>query len=268
MLSGDIIILQRNISISFHRLVYQQRLAGQTVLSTVSSSLFAMRNLSDITPSFFLGVLQAIVGACLANLYVVGINKLSDVEIDKVKKPYLPLTSGELSVPTGILLTSLYALLGFVLGWTGNSWPLKLGLFLWYAFGTAYSSINLTYHYWKRIPALAAMCIWSVRGAIVTILFHLHAQTLIKGRALLLSKHAIFVFGIMSIFGIVIALFKDIPDVVGDKINGINSFALQFGQKQVFWICVWLLEMAYGMGIVIGLSSAHIWIRSVMVPYF
>ncbi|KAL8235053.1 hypothetical protein R6Q59_021153 [Mikania micrantha] len=251
-----------------------------TVLSIISSSLLAIRNLSDITPSFYLGVLQAIVGGCLATLYVVGINQLSDIEIDKVNKPYLPLASGELSVTTGIILTSLYALLGFVLGWMSKSWPLKLGLFLWYAFGTAYSVDGRSFFgagggtapyftipllRWKRIPALAALCIWSVRGVIIPILCHLHAQMLIKGRALLLSKQAIFVFGFMSIFGIIIALSKDLPDVEGDKINGINSLALQFGQQKVFWICIWLLEMAYGMGIVIGLSSARIWIKSIMV---
>ncbi|KAJ0733663.1 putative naringenin 8-dimethylallyltransferase [Helianthus annuus] len=69
----------------------------------------------------------------------------------------------------------------------------------------------------------------------------------------------------MSIYGIVIALFKDVPDVEGDKINGINSFALQFGQKKVFWISIWLLEMAFGVAIIIGLSSTRIWIRSIMV---
>ncbi|KAK9078911.1 hypothetical protein SSX86_002970 [Deinandra increscens subsp. villosa] len=235
-----------------------------TVLSIISISFLAVQNLSDFTPSFVLGVLQAIVGGCLANLYVVGINQLSDIEIDKVNKPYLPLASGELPVKTGILLTSSYAFLGFCVGWSVNSWPLKLGLFLWYAFGTAYS-VDMPLLRWKRIPALAAMCLWSVQGAIIPILFHLHAQTCIRGRSLLVSKHAIFVFGFMSIYGIVIALFKDIPDVEGDKIDGINSFALQFGQKQVFWICIWLLEMVYGMAILIGLSSARIWIRSIMV---
>ncbi|KAF5787642.1 putative homogentisate phytyltransferase [Helianthus annuus] len=58
---------------------------------------------------------------------------------------------------------------------------------------------------------------------------------------------------------------QDIPDVEGDKSHGVNSFALQFGQKQMFWICVWLFEMAYGMAIVIGLSSPRLWIRSLMV---
>ncbi|KAJ0523164.1 putative homogentisate phytyltransferase [Helianthus annuus] len=235
-----------------------------TVLSIISISLLAVQNLSDFTPSFFIGVMQAIIGGCLANLYVVGINQLSDVEIDKVNKPYLPLASGELPVRTGILLTSLYAFLGFGLGWSVKSWPLKLGLFLWYAFGTAYSA-HIPLLRWKKVPVLAATCLWSVQGAIIPILFHLHAQTCIEGRSLLLSKHAIFVSGFMSIYGIVIALFKDVPDVEGDKINGINSFALQFGQKKVFWISIWLLEMAFGMAIIIGLSSARIWIRSIMV---
>ncbi|CAH1426766.1 unnamed protein product [Lactuca virosa] len=200
------------------------------VLSIISISLLAVQKLSDITPSFFLGVLQAIIGGCLANLYVVGINQLSDIDVDKVNKPYLPLASGELSVKTGILLTSLYAILGFLLGWSTKSWPLKLGLLLWYAFGTAYS-----------------------------------VHTNIYGRPLLLSQHAIFVSGFMSIYGIVIALFKDIPDVEGDKLNGINSIALQIGQKPVFWICIWLLEMTYGVAILIGLSSTRFWIRSLMV---
>ncbi|GJX10967.1 UbiA prenyltransferase family protein [Tanacetum coccineum] len=225
-----------------------------SALSIISVTLLAVQNFKDFTPSFLLGLLQALLGGCLANLYVVGINQLSDIEIDKVNKPYLVLASGELPIKTG----------GFCLGWSVNSWPLKLGLFLWYAFGTAYS-LDVPLLRWKRIPVLAAMCLWSVQGAIVPILFHLHAQTLIKGRTLLLSKHVIFVSGFMSIYAVVIALFKDVPDVEGDKVNGINSFASQFGQKRVFWICIGLLEMIYGMAILIGLSSTRFWIRLIMV---
>ncbi|KAJ0744758.1 putative homogentisate phytyltransferase [Helianthus annuus] len=80
----------------------------EQALSIVSISLLAVQNLSDFTPSFFLG---SVLQGCLANLYVAGINQLSDVEIDKVNKPYLPLASGELPVRTAILLTSSYAFL-------------------------------------------------------------------------------------------------------------------------------------------------------------
>ncbi|XP_023769324.1 homogentisate phytyltransferase 1, chloroplastic isoform X2 [Lactuca sativa] len=203
---------------------------GGMVLSIISTSLLTVNKLSDFTPSFFIGVLQVIIGGSLANSYVAAINQLSDIDIDKVNKPYLPLPSGELSVKTAIRLTSLYAILGFFLGWSTKSWPLKLGLLLWYASGTAYS---------------------------------VHAC--IYGRPLMLSKHAIFVSGIMCIFGLVAALFKDIPDVEGDKINGVNSLASQVGKKPVFWLCIWLLEMAYGVAILIGLSSTYFWIGSIMV---
>ncbi|KAL7600985.1 hypothetical protein Lser_V15G23603 [Lactuca serriola] len=233
-------------------------------ISIVSISLLAIQKLSDFTPLFFVGLTQAVIGGALANSYVAGLNQLSDIEIDKINKPYLPLPSGELSVNTAIQLTSLYAILGFCVGWSTKSWPLKLGLFLWYAFGTAYS-VHLPLLRWKRIPALAAFCVWIVQGAIIPILFHLHAQKYILGRPLLLSKHVFFVFGIMSIYAVVAALFKDIPDVKGDKINGVNSLASQIGIKPVFWLCIGLLEMAYGVAILIGLSSTRFWIRLIMV---
>ncbi|PWA51903.1 ubiA prenyltransferase family [Artemisia annua] len=185
-----------------------------TVLSIVSICLLAVQRLTDITPSFSLGVLQAVIGGCLANLFVVGINQLSDIEIDKVNKPHLPLPSGELSVKSGVLITTLYALL---------------------------------------ISSLAKMN--------VTLQIHIY------GRPLLLSKHAIFVFGIMSVYTTVLAVFKDIPDVEGDKINGINSFASRFGSKRVFWICVWLLETVYAAAILTGISSARFWIRLIMTRY-
>ncbi|KAL7598582.1 hypothetical protein Lser_V15G24095 [Lactuca serriola] len=235
-----------------------------TVLSIVSISLLAIQKLSDFTPLFFVGLLQAVIGGALANLYVASINQLSDVDIDKINKPHLPLASGELSIETGTRLTLLYAILGFCLGWSIKSWPLKLGLFLWYAIGTAYS-VHLPLLRWKRDPALAAMSVWSLQGAIIPILFNLHAKTLIHGRSLLVSKHVIFVSGIMSIYAVVAALFKDIPDVEGDKINGVNSLASKVGTKPVFWLCIGLLEMAYGMAILIGLLSTGFWTRLMMV---
>ncbi|GJQ91671.1 UbiA prenyltransferase family protein [Tanacetum coccineum] len=139
-----------------------------SALSIISISLLAVQSFSDFSPSFFLGVLQALLGGVFANLYVAGFNQLSDIDIDKVNKPYLVLASGELPVRIAVLVTLLYAIL-----------------------------------------------------------------TSIPGRTILLSKHAIFVSAFMSVHAIVNALLKDIPDVEGDKINGIDSFALRFGQKRV-----------------------------------
>ncbi|PWA97791.1 UbiA prenyltransferase family [Artemisia annua] len=235
-----------------------------TILSIISISLLAVQSYKDFTPSFLVGVLQAVIGGCLANLYVAGSNQLSDIHIDKVNKPHLPLPSGELSVESGLRITSVYAILGFCLGWGVESWHLRLCIFLWYAVGTAYS-VNLPLLRWKRYPVLVAMCSWSFQGVLFPMLFHLHAQTCLHRSPLSLSKHAIFVFGIMSIHSTVLVIFKDIPDVDGDKIDGIDSFPCKFGPKPVFWTCIWLLECVYGVAILTGLSSTNIWVLLIMV---
>lgn len=248
-----------------YKLIRPHSLIG-AALSIISIFLLAVQNLSDLTPSVLLRVLQATLGACFVTIYTAGINQLSDIEIDKVNKPYLPLASGEFSVKTGVLLTSLFASLSFYIGWSIQSPPLRFALFVWFLCSTAYS-VNLPLLRWKRDPVLTALTMSIGYGMIIPISFYLDAQTYLNnGGPLELSKHIIFVSGFMTIFLIVIALFKDIPDVEGDKKDGVNSFAIQFGEERVFWISIWLLEMAYGMAILIGLlSTGQFWIRSIMV---
>ena len=41
----------------------------------------------------------ATVCAILVNIYVTGLNQITDVDIDKINKPYLPIAAGHLSLP-------------------------------------------------------------------------------------------------------------------------------------------------------------------------
>ncbi|GFP96910.1 probable homogentisate phytyltransferase 1 chloroplastic [Phtheirospermum japonicum] len=173
-----------------------------TALSIISVSLLAVEKLSDFSPLFFTGVLEAIVAALLMNIYIVGLNQLSDIEIDKVNKPYLPLASGEYSVKAGVMIVTSFAFL-------------------------------VPFFRWKRFAVVAAMCIFAVRAVIVQIAFYLHIQMSVYGRPAVLSKPVIFATAFMSFFSVVIALFKDIPDIVGDKIYGIQSFTVRLGQEKV-----------------------------------
>jgi homogentisate phytyltransferase/homogentisate geranylgeranyltransferase len=59
--------------------------------------------------TFFVGLLQALIPALCMNVYIVGLNQIYDIEIDKVNKPYLPLASGEYSSATGIALVTTFA---------------------------------------------------------------------------------------------------------------------------------------------------------------
>ncbi|KAI3472430.1 hypothetical protein Pfo_029551 [Paulownia fortunei] len=242
---------------AFYRFSRPHTVIG-TALSIISVSLLAVQKLSDFSPLFFSGVLEAIAAALLMNIYIVGLNQLSDIEIDKVNKPYLPLASGEYSFTTGVMIVTSFAILSFWLGWVVGSWPLFWALFVSFILGTAYS-INVPLLRWKRFAVVAAMCIFAVRAVIVQIAFYLHVQMYVYGRPAVLTKPVIFATAFMSFFSVVIALFKDIPDIVGDKIYGIQSFTVRLGQERVFWTCISLLEMAYAVALFVGATSSCIW---------
>ncbi|KAK8543299.1 hypothetical protein V6N12_015857 [Hibiscus sabdariffa] len=264
---------------AFYRFSRPHTVIG-TALSIVSVSLLAVEKLSDISSPFYTGVLEAVVAALMMNIYIVGLNQLSDIEIDKVNKPYLPLASGEYSTLTGILIVTSFSIMSFWLGWVVGSWPLFWALFVSFVLGTAYS-INLPLLRWKRFALVAAMCILAVRAVIVQLAFYLHIQTHVFSRPAVFSKPLIFATAFMSFFSIVIALFKDqcgncrsmfamdivqdIPDIEGDKIFGIKSYTVRLGQERVFWTCISLLEMAYGVSILVGATSSYTWSKAITV---
>ncbi|KAJ0030537.1 hypothetical protein Pint_14087 [Pistacia integerrima] len=248
---------------AFYRFSRPHTIIG-TALSIVSVALLAVEKLSDISPLFFTGVLEAVAAALMMNIYIVGLNQLSDIEIDKVNKPYLPLASGEYSFKTGVLIVASFSIMSFWLGWVVGSWPLFWALFISFVLGTAYS-INLPLLRWKRFAVVAAMCILAVRAVIVQLAFYLHMQTHVYGRPAVFSRPLIFATAFMSFFSVVIALFKDIPDIEGDKIFGIRSFTVRLGQERVFWTCISLLQMAYGVAILVGATSSFVWSKIITV---
>ncbi|XP_058068002.1 probable homogentisate phytyltransferase 1, chloroplastic isoform X3 [Magnolia sinica] len=184
--------------------------------------------------------------------------------IGTVNKPNLPLASGEYSVKTGILIVLSFAVLSFFIWWIVRSWPLFWALFISFLLGTAYS-INLPLLRWKRFAVVAAICILVVRAVIVQLAFFLHMQTFVFRRPAAFSRPLIFATAFMSFFSVVIALFKDIPDIDGDRIFGIRSFTVRLGQKRVFWTCVYLLEMAYSVAVAMGIVSSCTWSKFITI---
>jgi homogentisate phytyltransferase / homogentisate geranylgeranyltransferase len=47
------------------------------------------------------------------------------------------------------------------------------------------------------------------------------------------------------VFTFAIAIFKDIPDMEGDKFYNITTFTIQLGQVKVFKLSLWLLTVCY-----------------------
>ncbi|KAH1227899.1 Glycinol 4-dimethylallyltransferase [Glycine max] len=88
--------------------------------------------------------------------------------------------------------------------------------------------------------------------------------TFVFKRPVIFPRSLIVTIVFSSLYAIGIALSKDIPDIEGDKKFGIHSFSARLGQKQVFWICVSLFEMAFGVAFLAGVtSSACLWIKIV-----
>jgi homogentisate phytyltransferase/homogentisate geranylgeranyltransferase len=69
-----------------------------------------------------------------------------------------------------------------------------------------------------------------------------------------------FATAFMFVFSIVIALFKDIPDVRGDRMNKMNTLSVRLGTKKVFWTCIGLLQVAYASSIAYSLTYLQGWL--------
>nr|GEZ30097.1 homogentisate phytyltransferase 1, chloroplastic-like [Tanacetum cinerariifolium] len=229
-----------------------------TVLSVFSTSFLAVERLSDLSLLFFIKILQAIFAGVFMQIYVCGFNEICDIEIDKINKPYLPLASGELSMNTAIIVTSFSAILCLLMVWISGSWPLFCGLFFWFLIGTAYSAKVLPLLRWKRFPYTAILYMINSRALAVPLGYYAHVQNTIREGVIILSRRHIFSTAMLLVFSVVLILFKDIPDIEGDEMHGIKSLASQIGPELMFWSCIWLLGIAYGVAIIIGAASSSI----------
>ncbi|KAM0930435.1 hypothetical protein ACQ4PT_001115 [Festuca glaucescens] len=132
------------------------------------------RQCADDHPDFQVGCSEALAAALCMNIYVVGLNQIFDIQIDKA--------------------------------------PLLR---------------------WKRHAFLAASCILFVRAILVQLAFFAHMQQHVLMRPLAPTKSLVFATVFMCCFSAVIALFKDIPDIDGDRDFGIQSLSVKLGPHRV-----------------------------------
>lgn len=188
----------------------------------------------------------ALLACLLGNLYIVGLNQLEDIAIDRINKPHLPLAAGEFSVGDGRWIVGLAGLGALGLAWVGGPWLLAtVGLSL--AIGTAYS---LPPARLKRFPFWASFCILAVRGAVVNLGLFLHFSQRL-GQPLAVPGRVWALTAFVLLFSIAIALFKDIPDIEGDRRYGIRTFSVDLGQRPVFNLARGILTVCY-LGVVLA----------------
>jgi homogentisate phytyltransferase/homogentisate geranylgeranyltransferase len=185
-------------------------------------------------------LLLTIVGCLGANIYIVGLNQITDVEIDRINKPYLPLASGAFSMKLGVSIVSISLLLSLALSIYLGKYML-LAVLLSLCLGTAYS---LPPFRLKRFHFWAAFCIIAVRGLVVNLLLFLHFHNSINGRENI-PPVIWMLTAVIFVYSIVIAWFKDIPDMEGDRQFHIRTLSLRLGAENVFLAGNCLVSMVY-----------------------
>lgn len=219
-----------------------------TVIATTIQvlSLFLIAGGSQmLSPAAFGPVLLTLVTCLALNIYVVGLNQITDIEIDRINKPRLPLASREWTVRQGwtsVVLTGALAMVG---GAVAGPF-LAATVILIMVIGSLYSIPPFRL---KRYPVWAAVSIALARGVIANVGVVLHYNDIFGGlddfSAPTLAVMAAFFFG----FGLVIAIYKDIPDLLGDQMHGIETFTVRLGPQRAFELGRLILTVGY-MGVI------------------
>ncbi|MBP0017335.1 MAG: homogentisate phytyltransferase [Cyanobacteria bacterium SBLK] len=197
--------------------------------------------------------------ACLCgNVYIVGLNQLEDIAIDRINKPHLPLASGDFSQNQGQWIVSIAGVFALILATMGGDWLLAtiaISLFI----GTAYSFPPIRL---KRFPLLAALCIFTVRGIIVNLGLFLHFNNTL-GRSESIPASMVVLTLFILVFTIAIAIFKDVPDMEGDRQYEIVTFTLIIGKTAIFQLSCGIVSICYLAMIgtaIAGLAGVNPWL--------
>jgi len=184
--------------------------------------------------------LATLIAALACNVFIVGINQVADVELDKINKPYLPMAAGTLTKKNAlqIIYTCLFICL-LVSFFVAYFLFALIGLIL--LIGVAYSlpPLQLKQHH---LPA--ALAITLVRGFLVNVGMFLHFQHYMHNNYQLPGYVWCITFFIMA-FSIAIAWFKDLPDTEGDSKFDIKTFPLLYSKRNALWGGTILVSLAY-----------------------
>jgi homogentisate phytyltransferase / homogentisate geranylgeranyltransferase len=190
-------------------------------------------------------LLWVIVAGSGVNLAIVGVNQITDVAIDRVNKPHLPLAAGELTREGAWRIVFVAALLPLVLGLTQGA--LETGAVVAaLAVGAAYSLPPVRL---KRFPIAAALCIAGVRSTVVNLGMYGHFS-LAFGGSLDIAPSVWALTAFVLPFSFAIAVLKDVPDMEGDRRYRIATFTVRLGPRRAARLGLAALAIAYvGMAV-------------------
>ncbi|CAN8269432.1 unnamed protein product [Cochlearia groenlandica] len=264
--AGSDPILDRNRIALFQnacwRFLRPHTIRGTALGSTALVARALIENTRLIKWSLVLKALSGLLALICGNGYIVGINQIYDIGIDKVNKPYLPIAAGDLSVQSAWLLVIFFAIAWLlVVGF--NFGPFitclySLGLFL----GTIYSVPPFRM---KRFAVAAFLIIATVRGFLLNFGVY-HATRAALGLPFQWSAPVAFITSFVTLFALVIAITKDLPDVEGDRKFQISTLATNLGVRNIAFLGTGLLLVNYISAISVAFYMPQVFRSSLMIP--
>jgi homogentisate phytyltransferase/homogentisate geranylgeranyltransferase len=215
-----------------------------TFVSATGLYLIAVHELPGSGLDHLLWVMVAGTGV---NLAIVGVNQITDVEIDRINKPHLPIAAGELSVEAAWRVVAVAAVVPIVLGLTQGLLETAAVLAA-LVVGCAYSLPPVRL---KRYPLAAALCISGVRSAAVNLGMYGHFS-LAFGGALTIAPSVWALTAFVLPFSFAIAVLKDVPDIRGDREYRVATFTVRLGPARAARLGLGALVLAYAGMIVLG----------------
>jgi homogentisate phytyltransferase/homogentisate geranylgeranyltransferase len=184
------------------------------------------RGVPDLAATLLVGL--------MVNIAIVGVNQITDVEIDRINKPWLPIAAGELSMSGACVVVTVCTVAPLVLAVTQGAVE-TVAVATGLAVGAVYS---LPPFRLKRFPVAASLCITGVRSLVVNLGVYWHFAGRIDAPVWALC---LFVLP----FSFAIAVLKDVPDIEGDRAYSIRTFTVRLGGRRVFQIGLGALALAY-----------------------
>jgi len=230
-----------------------------TVIGTTVSvlALFAIATVALPGPTVGQAVVHVsftVLAGLAVNVFIVGLNQLTDVEIDRVNKPDLPVAAGDLSVGAATGIVAAAGMLPVLLALTQGLMELAFvlaGLLV----GAAYSLPPLRL---KRFATAASLCISGVRAVVVNLGVYLHFALAFAGEASVAPAVWALTVAVVP-FAFAIAILKDVPDIEGDRRYSIATFSVRLGPRRVTRIGMGALTVALvGMAALAPLLSGDL----------
>nr|BBC82717.1 hypothetical protein [Ficus carica] len=227
-----------------------------TLISTIC--LFArvlVENPQLFTWSLLLKAFLGLIAVLLLNAYYCGHNGIYDADIDRVNKPDLPISSGDLSLKQAWFLVIFAVLSGLLILRLMNADLITTSLYcFWILLATSYSAPPFRF----KQSSVATSIVIPLMGGIVHLVGVLYATRASLGLSFQWSPSTIFITTFATLFFLVICNIKDLADVEGDIKYNIRTFPAIYGPRKVtiFFTGILLLDYIGSMLVAICMPQA------------